>query len=118
MNNIDVVADKWLIDLATEKGLSWRLWEDDKPGLIKKCQALETSNGTPKELMKIAKLNAISGVKDDPLMGAILLDEMLEGKDLDKLSESIDKQEAIRSKLEMGKLTGVWVTSLAKNIGK
>jgi hypothetical protein len=118
MDKIDVIADKWLIDLATEKGLTWRLYEDDKAGLIKKCKSLETGNSNMKELGKIAKFNAINSVKDDELMAAVLLDEMLEGVDLDKLGERTEKYEEIRNKISWGKISGTLITNMAKNIGK
>ena len=118
MDKVDAVNDKWLIDLATEKGLSWRLYEDDRVGLVKKCKSLETGNSNMKELGKIAKMNAISSVKDDELMAAILLDEMLEGVDLDKLGERTEKYEEIRNKISWGKMSGVLITNMAKNIGK
>ena len=117
MNNIDVVTDKWLVDLATTKGLAWRLWESDRDGLIEKLKSMESS-GITDAMLQYAEVSALPEMLKDPLLKEVYKIKMFKNIDLKDFSKQSKRLGEIKNDIVMQEMSVSMFASLAKNIGK
>ena len=117
MDKVDIVVDKWLVDLAISKGLAWRLWENDRSGLIDKLKSLEGS-GITDVMMQYAELSSLKEVLKDPLLKELHKHKMFKNVDLKQFSKTSRQLGEVKNELVMQEASSEIIVAMAKSIGK